>query len=514
MAYGDKMSGVLTPPDPLDVALRPPEDENEEDRSARLSAEEDARKVSEMIDEELKAQERAEKRGPKPIKVLLLGQSESGKSTTLKNFQLMNSPKAFRAERASWRAVIHLNVVRSIHNILEAMAEAQNAQAQPSTPTGGRPSRSRTPSDSSTRVYPPLTAEHLKLKMRLSPLLQVEQALIRKLTPPGSAEFEATHLAQASNVSYLERIRQKEVAVNSLFAWKGVFGRLLSDSRDADSGDGIDWNDPQASSEVVSLTIALLMRQWQDPGRIIHACGEDMIRLWNDETIRSLLQIQGIRLEDRPGFFLDSLERVTSPRYVPTDEDILRARLKTLGITEYRFSIKEGTLGGITRDWRIYDVGGHRSLRAAWAPYFDDMNAILFLAPISCFDQTLEEDPTVNRLEDSVVLWKTIVSNPLLAKTSIVLFLNKVDIFKAKLEAGIKLSKYIVSYGNRTNDFDSTSIYLKRKFAQIHKERSPEPRMFYCHFTTVTDTKSTQHILADVQDTVVVRSLKDSSLIS
>ncbi|TFY67101.1 hypothetical protein EVJ58_g1830 [Rhodofomes roseus] len=514
------MSGVLTPPDPLDVALRPPEDENEEDRSARLSAEEDARKVSEMIDEELKAQERAEKRGPKPIKVLLLGElvvdhlSEVAEPSDMKVKVNQASIVAFRAERASWRAVIHLNVVRSIHIILEAMAEAQNAQAQPSTPTGGHPSRSRTPSDSSTRVYPPLTAEHLKLKMRLSPLLQVEQALIRKLTPPGSAEFEATHLAQASNVSYLERIRQKEVAVNSLFAWKGVFGRLLSDSRDADSGDGIDWNDPQASSEVVSLTIALLMRQWQDPGRIIHACGEDMIRLWNDETIRSLLQIQGIRLEDRPGFFLDSLERVTSPRYVPTDEDILRARLKTLGITEYRFSIKEGTYIG--RDYAgLEDIRRWRTqIIAAWAPYFDDMNAILFLAPISCFDQTLEEDPTVNRLEDSVVLWKTIVSNPLLAKTSIVLFLNKVDIFKAKLEAGIKLSKYIVSYGNRTNDFDSTSIYLKRKFAQIHKERSPEPRMFYCHFTTVTDTKSTQHILADVQDTVVVRSLKDSSLIS
>jgi guanine nucleotide-binding protein alpha-1 subunit len=35
---------------------------------------------------------------------------------------------------------------------------------------------------------------------------------------------------------------------------------------------------------------------------------------------------------------------------------------------------------------------------AAWAPYFDDMDAIIFLAPLSCFDQVLTEDPTVNRL--------------------------------------------------------------------------------------------------------------------
>jgi len=35
---------------------------------------------------------------------------------------------------------------------------------------------------------------------------------------------------------------------------------------------------------------------------------------------------------------------------------------------------------------------------AAWAPYFDDIDAIIFLAPISCFDQVLAEDHLVNRL--------------------------------------------------------------------------------------------------------------------
>ncbi|EED84472.1 candidate G-protein alpha subunit [Postia placenta Mad-698-R] len=491
---------MLTSPstlDPLDVLLSPPADESTEERVARLSAEAEAKKISDMIDEELQRQERAEKRGQKPIKILLLGES-----------QLSVERRAFRAERASWRAVIHLNVVRSIRVILEAMAEAQTAQRSPEEPSAP------------PRVLPSLTAEHLKLKMRLSPLVQVEQALVRKLTPPGSTEFEATHLTNVSNYQYTPRT--KEVAVNSQFAWKHMFSRFLPDSRDSmDSEEGINWDDPQ------------------DPGRIIYACGEDMIRLWNDETIKALLKSLNIRLADQPGFFLDCLDRVTSPRYVPTDDDILRARLKTLGVTEYRFTIKEGTLGGVSRDWKIFDVGGHRSLVAAWAPYFDDMNAIIFLAPISCFDQMLEEDPTVNRLEDSVLLWKSIVSNPLLAKTSIVLFLNKIDIFKAKLEAGVQLGKYIVSYGNRPNDFESTSSCeslayphgrakgadldgtammihadLKRKFAQIHKDKSPELRSFYCHFTTVTNTKSTQHILFDVQDTVVVKNLKNSSLIS
>ena len=35
---------------------------------------------------------------------------------------------------------------------------------------------------------------------------------------------------------------------------------------------------------------------------------------------------------------------------------------------------------------------------AAWAPYFDNMDAIIFLAPISAFDEVLVEDTSVNRL--------------------------------------------------------------------------------------------------------------------
>lgn len=116
----------------------------------------------------------------------------------------------------------------------------------------------------------------------------------------------------------------------------------------------------------------------------------------------------------------------------------------------------------------------------------------------------------MNRLEDSVLLWKSICSNPLLGKTNLILFLNKIDIFRAKLEAGIHFGQYIISYGNRPNDYDSTSSCecdivdprgrvfklnwrwgcaqtdMRRKFGQIHKEYSPQARKFYCHFTSVT----------------------------
>ena len=105
----------------------------------------------------------------------------------------------------------------------------------------------------------------------------------------------------------------------------------------------------------------------------------------------------------------------------------------------------------------------HRVCTSAWnkkaltTPSFPTNSAILFLAPLSGFDQVLAEDATVNRLEDSVLLWKSICSNALLGKTNLILFLNKIDIFRAKLDAGIRFGQYIISYGNRPNDYDSTS---------------------------------------------------------
>ncbi|KIK95545.1 hypothetical protein PAXRUDRAFT_826893 [Paxillus rubicundulus Ve08.2h10] len=466
--------------DPLARAIAPPPNETPAERALRISAEQEAKRVSDAIDEELNRQRTADKKGPKPIKLLLL------------DFQLMHSPRAFRAEKASWRAVIQLNVVQSIHAILDLMSKA-HASSHGLSSSSSNPYAASSSSRPTTahKDYPQLTPEHLKLKMRLAPLIQVEASLIRKLLPPGQADL-ATHTTPSALPS------QQEVSVNSSISWKGAFNRLMGNSgnpRDScESADFINWSDPE------------------DAGVVLHACSEDMIKLWGDPTIRNLMEIEKMRPEEMAGFFLDALARVTSPRYVPTDDDILRARLKTLGVSEHRFQVDTGPFGSpMSHDWRVFDVGGQRSLVTAWAPYFDDMNAIIFLAPISCFDQVLQEDPSINRLADSFILWKNIVSHPLLKKTELVLFLNKCDIFRAKLASGIRLGDYITSYGNRPNDFESASTYIRKKFAGLMKEHAGD-KTFYCHFTSVTDTTSTSLILRNVQDVIVRDNLRKSAL--
>lgn len=64
--------------DPLTLALAPPPDESPQDREARHQREREAKKRSDLIDQELSRQRAADKKADKPVKILLLGQSESG----------------------------------------------------------------------------------------------------------------------------------------------------------------------------------------------------------------------------------------------------------------------------------------------------------------------------------------------------------------------------------------------------------------------------------------------------
>lgn len=72
---------------------------------------------------------------------------------------------------------------------------------------------------------------------------------------------------------------------------------------------------------------------------------------------------------------------------LPVD-DILHARIQTMGVAEHQFEVP---LHGRTVTWHLYDVGGARGQRHTWVPYFEEANAIIFVAPISAFDQVRKE---------------------------------------------------------------------------------------------------------------------------
>ncbi|KAF9061564.1 G-protein alpha subunit [Rhodocollybia butyracea] len=422
---------------PFIGTLKPPANETEEERVQRARALQDAQKVSRQIDESLQETKRLLDRRKNGIRILLLGQAESGKSAVLKNFQLAFTPNQFRKERGVWKTVIQLNLLNSVKTILNVLTD--NIDAQLNTPPPSPGSYSNSYNSSKIR----------RLHLGLSPLLSMETSLNKMLFTETSSGSPEISLPAGSK-------------------WKSKLG-FPSVSRKS--------SDDEEPDRLTNSQNALISTF----SKLLEASKEDISSLWKDEEVQRTLEEREIHLRDRPGFFLDDVDRIASSHYQPTDSDIVRGRVRTVGFEEYHLVSESAAMKG--SEFYITDVSGMRSSRSSWVPFFDDAQAILFLVPL-VFNQMLDEDPRVNRVEDSLTLWKEICANVLLANCNIIVFFNKMDILRRILASGAQVRKYVPSYGDTPNETASVAKYFKDRFKAYHKKLSPKPRTFISHETS------------------------------
>jgi hypothetical protein len=157
--------------------------------------------------------------------------------------------------------VIQLNVVRSVRLIVDTINMAHQ--------TG--------------EGYPPLGPEQLKLKMKLSPLLRIEDTLTQKLAPnsqhhiKGESPDPVFDSASVAPDAPAVPIRT-ELTVNSRSTWKSAFKKWAKGGVEE-----IDFDDPT------------------DPGRVLFACRDDIIALWRDPVVRQILEIARVRPQDQGG---------------------------------------------------------------------------------------------------------------------------------------------------------------------------------------------------------------------
>ena len=91
------------------------------------------------------------------------------------------------------------------------------------------------------------------------------------------------------------------------------------------------------------------------------------------------------------------MDRICMNDFEPNNQDVLRTRIKTEGITRLKFQFQ---FGNLRIPFEIYDVGGQKGQRKNWIHCFDNVTSVLFVISIAEYDQTLEEDQNTNRMED------------------------------------------------------------------------------------------------------------------
>ncbi|GFT12790.1 tigger transposable element-derived protein 1 [Trichonephila clavipes] len=166
------------------------------------------------------------------------------------------------------------------------------------------------------------------------------------------------------------------------------------------------------------------------------------------------------------------MDRICSEKYVPTATDVLRARVRTTGIIETHFKINDFVI-------RMFDIGGQRSERRKWIQCFDDVGALLFVVALSGYDMVLQEDNSVNRLQESLQLFSSICNNRFFINTSMILFGPKKK--KKHQRQSISLKRKIAildrlgkgegstAIGKHLNLGESTVRAIKKNEAAIRK---------------------------------------------
>ncbi|KAJ3262870.1 guanine nucleotide-binding protein subunit alpha, partial [Chytriomyces hyalinus] len=77
--------------------------------------------------------------------------------------------------------------------------------------------------------------------------------------------------------------------------------------------------------------------------------------------------------------------------------------------------------------------------------FFDNVKAFIYMVAISSYDQTCFEDSQTNRITESLNLFHSLTHHPALKRTCIILFLNKIDLFKEKMKVS-PLVEYFPEY--------------------------------------------------------------------
>jgi len=225
--------------------------------------------------------------------------------------------------------------------------------------------------------------------------------------------------------------------------------------------------------------------------------------LWRDEGIRETfgLGMKKYQLNETAGYFFDNVDRFLEDTYLPTENDILRVRVRSTGIEEAMFVFDRET-------YKVIDVGGQRSERRKWIHCFDCVSAVIFCASLSGYDQVLREDKNQNRLVEDILLFDEVVNSSSFIETDIILFLNKHDLFLEK----IKTTDLNICFTNYTGgcDPDAAKEYIRDRF--VERGMRDKSSHVFVHFTVAVDTANITHVIKDVRESVLKKTLNTIGL--
>uniref|UniRef100_H2Y9Q1 Uncharacterized protein n=1 Tax=Ciona savignyi TaxID=51511 RepID=H2Y9Q1_CIOSA len=142
---------------------------------------------------------------------------------------------------------------------------------------------------------------------------------------------------------------------------------------------GIEYEENERESDAKKI-MAFIRSGSEDLDADIGQC---IKKLWQDAGIKTCFgRSREYHLIDSTEYYLNNIDRILDLGYLPNEQDILRTRVTTTGISETRFTFKD-------INFLMVDVGGQRTERKKWIHCFEDVTAIIFIVALSGYDQVI-----------------------------------------------------------------------------------------------------------------------------
>lgn len=304
-------------------------------------------------------------------------------------------------ERLGWRTIVQLNIVRQALAIIQIIS-SEIARVYPVGNTRSEDERvvvdalqmwiSRS---NTTQPRHPFSLQQTNAAIERRSRIMRHQDLINRLLPQLSKVDEELKSRLASYEVYYSARRlfatpfgeeeggidddvmiRKTINEYSIRSWRDVL--------DAAPKPPPNTTLATAAHGADSKSVSLSLDYIDTPTRIIAEVREDIKTLWTDEDVRSLIKERRLGIPDSIGLFvfnffslfskantfesdsdgespfLNEIDRLARTDYEVSDHDIVRARLKTVGVQEYKFNFdtSSSSLAG-----KLWDVN------SPWSPH-------------------------------------------------------------------------------------------------------------------------------------------------
>ncbi|EAY13558.1 transducin alpha subunit, putative [Trichomonas vaginalis G3] len=187
---------------------------------------------------------------------------------------------------------------------------------------------------------------------------------------------------------------------------------------------------------------------------------EQLKELWQDGSIQEAFSHKDETIiPDHMDYFFNKIDKIVQEDFQPSDEDILKARIRTIGIDKVTINCDDALI-------RIYDVGGQKSERSKWEKCMSEVQGVIFCVSFAEFDKPMFESPEIPRIQDALSIFEQVTHKEKFQNAPFFVLCNKYDAFSDRIKNTDAFSKTFPQYQGNPHDPDECAKFMTELFLE------------------------------------------------